>query len=54
LDLGYKQFAERLNNLKAQGADSYLSQSLFGLEREALRVATDGYIAQTPHPPALG
>ncbi|MCK7579613.1 MAG: glutamate--cysteine ligase [Chromatiales bacterium] len=25
-----------------------------GLEREALRVAPDGYIAQIPHPAALG
>ncbi len=33
---------------------SLLEGRLLGLEREALRVAPDGYISQIPHPAALG
>ena len=28
----------------------YLAQAEFGIERESLRVNTDGSLAQTPHP----
>ena len=31
-----------------------LEGRLLGLEKETLRMAPDGYIAPTPHPPALG
>ncbi len=45
---------QRLKALQNPETQNALSQSLFGLEREALRMGVDGYIAQTPHPSALG
>ena len=36
------------------GNDRFLRGGLKGLEKESLRVTSDGWIAQTPHPSALG
>lgn len=45
---------ERLDQLNKAGADGMLRTGLKGLEKESLRIAPQGTIAQTPHPPALG
>ncbi len=45
---------ERLIRLGNEADISLLHQSLFGLEKESLRVSPDGGIALTPHPAALG
>ncbi len=44
----------RLLRLASYPADNLLSGSRFGIEKESLRVTTDGTIATTPHPQALG
>lgn len=50
----YKTLNERLNKIQAVGAQSLLKNSLTGLEKESLRVNTEGSIANTPHPKVLG
>ncbi|HOW74775.1 MAG TPA: glutamate--cysteine ligase [Candidatus Competibacteraceae bacterium] len=45
---------QRLTRLFNADPHSLLKGRLLGLEREALRVAPDGYISQIPHPAALG
>ena len=50
----YQLLTERLNSLE-QAKQGYLLQGgKKGLEKESLRVAPDGRLAQTPHPKALG
>ncbi|WP_432740495.1 glutamate--cysteine ligase [Methylobacter sp. G7] len=44
----------RLNQLNASGHRQLLCGGLKGIEKESLRIAKDGFIAQTPHPKALG
>ena len=44
----------RLTWLFAADSRALLDGRLLGLEKETLRMAPDGYIAQTPHPAALG
>ncbi|MCB1802125.1 MAG: glutamate--cysteine ligase [Gammaproteobacteria bacterium] len=44
----------RLARLAGEADVSLLHDARFGLEKESLRVAVSGGIAQTPHPPALG
>ncbi len=48
------QFIRRLERLAQLAGASLLSQGLIGLEKESLRITSDGHIAQTPHPLALG
>lgn len=43
-----------LDSLVSQGAEKHLKYLQRGLEKESLRVATDGMLAQTPHPEAIG
>ncbi|RLA04428.1 MAG: glutamate--cysteine ligase, partial [Gammaproteobacteria bacterium] len=50
----YSQAKQRLSALIAAGGPELLQGGQTGLEKESLRVATDGSIAQTPHPAALG
>ena len=45
---------KKLSALAATGQQGLLGGGLTGLEKESLRVAPDGGIAQTPHPVALG
>lgn len=45
---------ERLARLTAASAAPILAGARKGLEKESLRVRQDGYIAETPHPRALG
>ena len=45
---------ERLARLYNHGQQTLLCGGLVGLEKESLRVAPDGSIAQTPHPEMLG
>ena len=40
--------------LHAHAPAEIIRESLIGLEKESLRVALDGHIAQTPHPTGLG
>ena len=49
-----KQLSNRLNQLLANGHQHLLCEGLKGIEKESLRIANDGFIAQTPHPAALG
>jgi len=44
----------RLEKLLANDHQHLLCEGLKGIEKESLRLANDGCIAQTPHPPALG
>jgi glutamate--cysteine ligase len=44
----------RLHRLVQAGQQHLLRHGLKGLEKESLRMAPDGTIAQTPHPTALG
>lgn len=44
----------RLDHLTANGHQQLLCGGLKGIEKESLRIAKDGFIAQTPHPKALG
>ncbi len=50
----FEPVAARLARLKDAGLAGLLKRSRVGLEKEGLRVGGDGYIAQTPHPSALG
>ncbi|QIK37894.1 glutamate--cysteine ligase [Caldichromatium japonicum] len=43
-----------IQRLQGLGASATLHANRMGLEKEGLRVAPDGLLAQTPHPPALG
>ena len=45
---------KKLSALAGTGQLGLLRGGLTGLEKESLRVAPDGGIAQTPHPVALG
>jgi glutamate--cysteine ligase len=44
----------RLDQLIANGDQQLLCGGLKGIEKESLRISKDGFIAQTPHPKALG
>jgi len=44
----------RLDRLTASGHHQLLCGGLKGIEKESLRISKDGFIAQTPHPKALG
>ena len=44
----------RLEKLQANDHQHLLCEGLKGIEKESLRLANDGCIAQTPHPAALG
>lgn len=44
----------RLDRLNANGHQQLLCGGLKGIEKESLRLSKDGFIAQTPHPKALG
>jgi glutamate--cysteine ligase len=46
-------FERRLGALQARG-DASLAGGRRGIEKESLRVTSDGYLAQTPHPAGLG
>ena len=46
-------FDKRLSAL-ARSSRGVLAGGRKGIEKEALRLDADGYLAQTPHPPALG
>lgn len=50
----YRLAEQRLARLLNSGAQAPLRDARIGLEKEGLRVNTDGGIAQTPHPAALG
>ena len=50
----YSRYEQRLARLFTRGQQTLLGGGLVGLEKESLRVASDGSIAQTPHPVALG
>lgn len=50
----YTSWQHRLNRLVEHGGDTILANGLKGLEKESLRVLSNGQLAQTPHPPALG
>lgn len=45
---------QQLADICAQGGGKLLLQGLVGLEKESLRVARTGGLAQTPHPAGLG
>ena len=44
----------RLEQLLDNGHQHLLCGGLKGIEKESLRISKDGFIAQTPHPKALG
>ncbi len=46
----YKILNERLHKIQVAGSQTLLKNSLTGLEKESLRVNTEGGIAETPHP----
>ncbi|MCB1758705.1 MAG: glutamate--cysteine ligase [Gammaproteobacteria bacterium] len=50
----YQSAEKRLSTISAEGLSHLLASGLKGLEKESLRVAPDGGIAQTPHPRPLG
>lgn len=50
----YTLLNQRLQNIEKHDAKDLLKDSLTGLEKESLRVDTNGHIAQTPHPKVLG
>ncbi len=50
----YQRFNQRLQRLLSTQQPALLARGLKGLEKESLRVTSDGHYAQTPHPPALG
>jgi glutamate--cysteine ligase len=50
----YSKAKQQLSALVASRGPGILQGGLTGLEKESLRVAPDGSIAQTPHPVALG
>ena len=47
-------FEEALNFFASGGADKFLPRCRHGLEKECLRVDSNGCLAQTPHPASLG
>lgn len=47
-------YETRLRMLREAGAPQLLRDSRIGIEKESLRVGSDGVIAQTSHPQALG
>ncbi len=48
-----QRFEQRLEAVAGAG-NNVLTGGLRGVEKEALRITPDGYLAQTPHPAALG
>jgi glutamate--cysteine ligase len=54
LENRYRLAERRLTQLIHSGRQRLLQDGLVGLEKESLRVGTDGSIAQTPHPASLG
>lgn len=50
----HHQFPDRFQRLVDHGYAELLSGGLKGIEKESLRIAKDGVIAQTPHPVSLG
>ncbi len=50
----YQLLTQRLSDIKASGATNLLKNSLTGLEKESLRVNSEGTISQNPHPSTLG
>jgi glutamate--cysteine ligase len=48
------KLSTRLDQLLANNHQHLLCGGLKGIEKESLRIAKDGFIAQTPHPAALG
>ena len=50
----YQTLAERLKKIESKGYSRLLKNSLTGLEKESLRVNTEGHISQQPHPKAFG
>ena len=48
------QLTPRLEKLMASGLQHLLCGGFKGIEKESLRIAKNGLIAQTPHPAALG
>ena len=50
----YPILDQRLTRLFSTNPRSLFDGRRIGLEREALRVAPDGYISQIPHPVELG
>jgi glutamate--cysteine ligase len=49
-----EQLKQNLSKLKQDSGISCLNRISHGLEKESLRVNTDGHIASTPHPAGLG
>lgn len=49
-----KIFERRINNLVAASPPDILWGGLKGIEKESLRVRSDGYLSDQPHPEALG
>lgn len=50
----YQTLNKRLNKIEEKGFTSLLKNSLTGLEKESLRVNSEGNISQTDHPNVLG
>lgn len=50
----YKQYQQRIAQLVNTHQSNGLADSKIGLEKESLRVSSEGKIAQTPHPAVLG
>jgi len=50
----YRIAENRLSRIINSGTGDLLTTGLLGLEKESLRVAPDGNLAQTPHPRVLG
>lgn len=48
------RFLARLEKLQDHGHQNLLCGGLKGIEKESLRISSGGFIAQTPHPKALG
>ena len=50
----YERLEKRLHALQQSGLSRLLGESRIGLEKESLRVSSEGTLAQTPHPAILG
>ncbi len=50
----YQSLNKRLNKIEEKGFTGLLKKSLTGLEKESLRVNSEGNISQTEHPKVLG
>ncbi len=50
----YQSLKKRINKIEKLGYTGLLKKSLTGLEKESLRVNTEGNISQTVHPEVLG